>query len=216
MSSGIVVREFDLGAVYRGKGVELTGRLFYLRGVSAAQAAGASRMATQEMNRVRHERLKHLNPVMFSHYGQTRRSMEWDGDAWVGLYDGPKAVACYCVYTSHGSGWGTHGVRVFGEPRGGYDVRNEAVLAEYRGARVASQGLFPSIGDALRVMDKTRERDGDGARGGTAVVGVDKANGKVTLDTVDFLERVCGFTVVPPDGACCGEDEDVLLYRRYF
>ena len=138
-----------------------------------------------------HELLKHINPVLYSHYGRTFKTTHWGGVAWVAVYDAAgAAVACYNVLLP------SDDAPVYGQSQGGYEVCNEAVLKSHRGKRVSSQVLFPSIGSAIALIEAARAEESLPLRGNTVAVAID-THQPSTAATVDFLVKQCGFAPVP-------------------
>ena len=175
---GYADRIFDLG-VYTTDFDTLTAKLYYIGGKDPVPA------------RDRHPMLKHMNPVLYDHYAKSFKPMTWAGTAWVCFFASAKqAVACYTVVNPGCTG-------VYNQPLGGYEVLNEAVLKSFRGRRVASQALFPSIADAVARIEAIRAGAGMYSRGYTVSVAVD-AHKPSTRPTIDFLVNTCGFALVPP------------------
>jgi hypothetical protein len=183
-----MIRTFDLDTVYHTKAGVVTAKLYYIV-LSQAEEVPMREWDYIKRRQQLHATLKHMNPVMYSHYGRSIPPTGWGGDAWVTLFLGDRAIGCYMVSApAHRP--------VYGELLGGYEVRNEAVLKEFRGLGVGSHALFPSIGDAVRAMEAVRAEDKYPPRGTTVGVAVDAGLGS-TGGTVDFLKTKCGFTAEP-------------------
>jgi hypothetical protein len=177
---------FDLGTRYRTEGGDLTATLYLLSEKDPLAGYGPS----QRRDRQVHETLKHMNPILYDQYGRTVKPREWGFAAWVTLFQGDLAVACYSVDTPANT-------PAYGEARGGYEVRNEAVLKRFRGQHIGSLALFPSIVDAVARLEAVRAQEGLPARGRTVTVAVD-AGMPSTFPSIQFLEQLCGFRIVPP------------------
>ena len=177
---------FDLGTRYSTKGGDLTATLYVLSARDPLARPWDSKRRDQQV----HETLKHMNPILYDQYGRTVKPREWGFTAWVTLFQGDLAVACYSVDTPANA-------PAYGEARGGYEVRNEAVLKRFRGQHIGSLALFPSIVDAVARLELVRADEGLPARGRTVTVAVD-AGVPTTFPSVQFLEQLCGFRVVPP------------------
>ena len=138
-----------------------------------------------------HELLKHINPVLYSHYRRTVKPTHWGGVAWVVFYDAAgTAVACYNVLLP------SQDAPVYSQSQGGYEVGNEAVLKSYRGKKVSSQVLFPSLSSAISLIEAARAAESLPLRGNTVAIAVD-THQPSTAPTVDFLVKQCGFALVP-------------------
>jgi hypothetical protein len=181
-----MARIFDFGTGYQTDAGVLTARMVYL--TTPARDIPRWGIDMHERAQQFHAALKHVNKLLYETYGKTIKTGHWGGAAWVTLFLGERAVACYSILAPRNC-------PVYSETASGYEIRNEAVLRELRGKRVSSQALFPSIADAITLIESTRLADGFPPRGRTVSVGVDAGKAS-TAPTIAFLERQ-GFAVVP-------------------